>query len=307
MKKTILLGALLAAAAACTPLPSNNSNQPANSNTGANRNGAATPAPTVSESEIKDREKQVWDALKSKNWDAFAAFVHDQQLNVTSTGVYNKAETLEQIRNLELTDIAISDQRVIPLGADAAVHVYKTTATGTAGGRPIPAGSFYESTAWVKSGDKWLAIYHQDTKAMPMPEGPQPTPTPGAAAAPSTAPTPGADATAEARERYIWDALSRRDWDGFASFIADNAVEVEPNGIVDKAGSVSGVKQVDFTGVTLSDFREVRLNPNAVLVTYMVKGPSGPFAGAGSRHTTIWVNNGGRWLATFHQGTPIEQ
>jgi hypothetical protein len=82
-------------------------------------------------------------------------------------------------------------------------------------------------------------------------------------------------------------------------------IEVEPDGVYDKAGSVNGVRRLDFTGVTLSDFREVKIDADATLVTYLVRGPRGVFGPNGARHSTIHVNRAGRWLGVFHQGTPI--
>jgi hypothetical protein len=147
---------------------------------------------------------------------------------------------------------------------------------------------------------------------MTPPPTPPATPTPAATATAAATATPTGSATPAATpanstelEQQIWDALKRKDWDAFAANLAADAVEVEPDGVTDKAGSVNGVKQFDFTGVTLSEFREVKIDADATLVTYMARGPRAPF-NKGSRHTTIHANRSGRWLAVFHQGTPLK-
>jgi hypothetical protein len=89
--------------------------------------------------------------------------------------------------------------------------------------------------------------------------------------------------------------------------LADDQIEVEPNGVYDKAASVNGVKQVDFTTAALSDFKVLKFDNDASLVTYMVKASAKGFDPAGERHSTIWVNRGGKWLAVFHQATLVEK
>jgi hypothetical protein len=48
----------------------------------------------------------------------------------------------------------------------------------------------------------------------------------------------------------------------------------------------------------------VKVDADATIVTYVVKGPRNAFGPKGARHTTIHANRSGRWLAVFHQGTP---
>ena len=311
MKRILLAAALLGAAAApaCTPTtgPANNANAPL-----ANFNAAATPtpAPTVAAADHIARERQVMDAIKRKDWDGFAAHLADDQLYVSADGVQDKAATLAGVKKLDLTEYTLADPRVVQIDRDLVVVTYTTTAKGTYDGKPVPAGSQRESTAWVNRSGRWLAVYHQDTEVMTPPPAPPGTPTPAATAAAtpaaSASATPAATpANSTELEQQIWDALKRKDWDGFAAHLAADAVEVEPDGVYDKAGSVNGVKQFDFTGVTLSDFREVKIDADATLVTYMARGPRAPF-NKGSRHSTIHANRSGRWLAVFHQGTPLK-
>jgi hypothetical protein len=78
---------------------------------------------------------------------------------------------------------------------------------------------------------------------------------------------------------------------------------VETEGVYDKAGSVRSVSEADLSKTSLSDWRSLKIDDDAALVTYMVKGPG--VDPSGEHHTTIWVNRGGKWLALFHQGTPV--
>jgi hypothetical protein len=124
------------------------------------------------------------------------------------------------------------------------------------------------------------------------------------AAAPTVAATVS-DTDLIARENQVWNSLKRKDYDGFASFLTDDFVEVEANGVFDKAGSIKGVKEVDLSSTMLSDFKVLKLDNDASVVSYLVKGAQPLFTPEGERHSTVWVKRGGKWLALFHQGTPV--
>lgn len=302
MKRILLLGALLAVAAACGPAvnTNTNTNQPAS-----NTNAAATPTPaTVSAKDIIDKENQVFDALKRKDWDAFAAFLADDQIYVTADGVHDKAKSLEIVKKLDITEFSLTDTKVLNVDKDLVVITYTSNAKGSYDGKPIPS-TMRESSAWVNRGGTWKLALHQDSEVQTAPDTtPSFNPTPADSEVQTIAP-PADTMTATEREKWIWDALKRKDWNGFASMLAADAIEVEPSGVYDKQGSVNGVKKIDFSKVSVSDFKETKLHTNATLVTYMVKGPR-PVGPKGDRHSTIWANRSGKWLAVFHQGTEIK-
>jgi hypothetical protein len=128
------------------------------------------------------------------------------------------------------------------------------------------------------------------------------SPTAGASPAAQPSTTTGSDPIAN--ERVIWGFLSSRNYDGFAALLDERALEVNSEGTFDKSGIVKGVQTFDASKAELSDFRALTIDPDAALVTYVVT-VAGPQPEK-ERHTTIWTNRGGKWLAIFHQGTPAE-
>ena len=106
-----------------------------------------------------------------------------------------------------------------------------------------------------------------------------------------------------ANEKMVWDALKSKNFDAFAALLASDSLEVEPEGVHDKAGSVKTVSQFDASKAALSDWKVVKFDDDASLVTYLVKIPGS--APDGERHSTIWIDRGGKWLALFHHGTPV--
>jgi hypothetical protein len=282
----------------------------ANANTSPGGNNAAITA------EVTAKEKALWDALKRRDYDAFEKMLSSDNVYVSSDVVGGKAATVDGVRNFAPTEVNLSDWKTVVLDQDAVVVTYTVDAKGTAGGQPIPPGAMRASTAWVKRGAEWLAVYHQDT---PIEETPPPTPAaetakPAAsAAANSNTNTAGAAKPAGtgaatdplAKEKETWDALKRKDWETFSANLAEDQVEVEPSGVYDKAGTLAAVKQFDFSKASVSDFKATKWDDDATLVTYTVRAPGPDGKMRDERASTIWANRGGKWLAVFHMGTPV--
>lgn len=312
MKRIILLALFLLAASGCaktTEAPSNNApTQPANTNA----NTTATPkaAMTAADSEVAVKEREIWDAIKKKDSAAFAAMLADDFTYVTSDGVYDKAGTVAGVKQIDATEITFSDWKTVMLDKDATVVTYTVNMKGTSGGQPIPATPIRAGSVWVNRGGKWVGVFHQDTDVEPPPPdmaGDKPAAT-TAAATPATEAKPAEAPAADpiAREKQVWEAIKKKDYDRFASFLAEDQIEVFAWGVNDKAGSVKGVQTIDLSKSMLSDFKTMKVNDAAVIVTYTSKGPTPPFNKEGERSSTVWVNRGGKWLAAYHQGTNIK-
>jgi hypothetical protein len=313
---------LILCASGCTVAPDANTNAaatsgnlsstPANVNANAHATGGA-----AASAEATAREKQFWDTLKNRDYEALGKMLASDFIYVSSDRIGDKTATINGVREFAPTEVNLSDWKTLTLDADAVVVTYMVDARGTAGGQPLPPGALRASTAWVKRGGEWLAVYHQDCPVEERPANP-PTaetskPASSAAntntAAPASSPAGGGGAADDpiAREKSLWDALKRKDWDTFAAGLAEDQIEVQPTGVYDKAGTLAAVKAVDFTRMTVSDFKATKFDDDASLVTYRIKGtgPDGKFFE--ERAGSIWVNRSGKWLAVFHHGTPVMQ
>ena len=80
-------------------------------------------------------------------------------------------------------------------------------------------------------------------------------------------------------------------------------VEIEADGVYDKAGSVKSVGMFDASKFELSDWKAAKIDNDAALDTYLVKSTDPKWDT--ERHTTIWANRGGKWMALLHIGTPV--
>lgn len=311
MKRIILLATLLLAASGCattTEAPSNNApTQPANANATATPKAATT---TAADSDVAAKEREIWDTIKKKDYAAFAAMLADDYIHIANDGIYDKAVTVDGVKQLDFTDITFSDWKTVMLDKDAAVVTYTVNVKGTSGGQPIPPTPVRGGSVWVNRGGKWVGVFHQETEVEPPPPGMADS-KPAATAATTTTPSeakPAEPVAADpiAREKQVWDAIKKKDYDRFASYLAEDQIEVFAWGVNDKAASVKGVREVDLSKATPGDFKTLKLNDAATAVIYTVKGPTPPFGKEGERSSTIWVNRGGKWLAAYHQATNIK-
>ena len=302
MKKLVVFVFVLLIAGACAVPPTN---QSVATNT--------SPSPAVgplTEADAIARERAMWDSLKAKDLVAFEKMLATDYHEVLPSGLNDRAGTLTEVKDLEITDVTFSGWRLIPLDKDAALIIYNATIKGTFKGQAFPEGPYRSTSGWVNRDGKWQTFFYQETLTQTAPPT---TPSPAASPAVTTA-TPGASPAASAtvtalpadpieREKMIWDLLKRRDYDAFALHLDPGQVEVEPDGVMDKTATLNAVRSFDASKAEVSDFKTIKVTPNIDLVTYLVTIP----APTPDKHfaTTIWVNRGSKWLALFHQGTAM--
>lgn len=299
MKKSYALVLLLVLAAACAAPPTNRDAAPTNS--------AATTTPAaiaISEADVIAKERAIWDAIKNKDYETFGNMLAETHVEVLPDGVHDKAGSIAGVKDFEPTEVTFSDWKYLPIDKDAVVVVYHVDVKAKYKGKEIPPQSVRASSAWVNRNGNWLAAYHQECEVSTAPPRTATASSPARASATPTASATPATAVADplASERALWEMLKSKNYDGFAAFLAADAIEVEPSGIFDKAGTVKAVSQIDFSKAQLSEFKSAPFDVDAELVTYLVKQPGSMPA---ERHTTIWAKRDGKWLAVFHHGTPI--
>jgi hypothetical protein len=247
-------------------------------------------------------EKAIWDAIKNKDYAAFGNMLADEQIEVTREGVLDKAGSIASVKDFEPSEAVFSDWKFLSIDKDAFLITYSVNVKGKFKGKEIPkeAESVRASSAWVKRGDKWLAIYHQEC---PIAKAPPAQSAAKAAASPAGTPaTTGPDPIAN--DKIVWDFFKTRNYDAFAAVLATDFIEVEPTGVYDKAASVKSVAEFDASKAVLSDWKMVKLDEDAAVDTYVVKMPGMP--GNGERHSSIWTRRDGKWIAVLHHGgTPV--
>jgi hypothetical protein len=291
---------LLALAVACAAPPTNK-DMTLDNNRNAN-SAERSSAPAMSEAAAIEKEKAIWDTIRNKDYEAFGNMLADDQIEVGGDGVYDKAATIAAVREFEPSEVILSDWKYVPIDKDAIVLIYPAKTKGKFKGKEFPPASVRASSAWVNRSGKWLAMYHQECNIKPAPAPTAPTPAAKTAASPAPMSPLALGPDPIANEKAVWEAIKSKNYEGFASALAPEAIEVEPTGVYDKEGSVKGVSQADLSKAEISDFKAASFDADAALVTYIVKVAPDP----AERHTTIWSRREGKWLAIFHHGgTPV--
>lgn len=299
MKKILALVSLLLIAAACTNQPTTNTNMASNTNT------APMKSVAPSADDMFAKEKAAWDTLKTKDYDAFGNMLASDYIEVTDEGVLDKAGSVADVKDFNLTDATFSDWKMIPIDSDAVILTYQTTLKATYKGQDVPPGPYRSAAAWVNRDGKWLGFYYQQTVIKTMPPPPpesSPSATKTAASPAASAATTGPDPIAD--EKIVWDAIKSKDTDAFAALLASDSVELEADGFYDKAGSVKSIGMSDFSKFELSEWKSAKIDADAAFVTYLVTPPAAPNMGP-ERHSTVWVTRNGKWVALLHVGTPV--
>lgn len=303
MKKTLTLVLALIVVAACAAPPTNRDGAV---DTNRNANRPADAAPAITEADAIAKEKAIWDAIKNKDYAGFEGMLADTFLEVLPDGVMDRAGSLAGVKQFEPSEINFSDWKFLSIDKDLFLVVYTVSVKGKFAGEEVPSDPVRSSSVWAYRGGKWLGAFHQEcpvAKASPSPTNQANVPK--AAASPQATSTPVATGPDPiANEKLLWDLLKSASYDAFADLLAPELVEVGPDNVYDKAGTVRGIRMFDASKAVLSDWKTVKFNDNTSLVVYTVKNAGG--GPEGERHSTIWVNRSGKWLGIFHHGgTPV--
>ena len=137
------------------PMPS-----PSSATSPSKTQGAASPPAKPAETgpdPIAD-EKLVWDAIKSHNSDAFAAFLAPDSVELEADGFYDKAGSVQSISMLDFSKFELSEWKSAKIDSGAALVTYLVTP---------PAGPNMgperHTSIWALRNGKWLALLHVGT------------------------------------------------------------------------------------------------------------------------------------------------
>ena len=124
-----------------------------------------------------------------------------------------------------------------------------------------------------------------------------------------TAPPVVTETDAIAKEKAAWDAIKNKDYDAFSQGLASDWMEVLPEGVLDKATSIEGVKQFEPSEITFSDWKFLSINKNSFVISYTV-ATKGKFQGkelppASARASSAWVYRDKKWVTIYHQECPV--
>src|SRR5882672_4006920 len=186
MKKTlrfILLAAASTFFAACGAPPANTGANNANTNANTNTGKPVAAAPTADA--LMALDKQANEAYVKGNSKFFEGMLSDKFVILGGGQRMDKAATVKMIAGVkcDIKSMDLTEPAMSMIDADTYALSYKATWDGTCNGpdgQPMKVPSPIRSASiWVRSGDKWQAVFHGENLIVD-PKAPTPPPAPAA-------------------------------------------------------------------------------------------------------------------------------
>ena len=142
--------------------------------------GAQTPAASshaAVEKQIVTMERAINEAVAKGDMKAFHANIAADAMSVDGNGVMKvNADMDKMLLASKIQSWNIDGSQFHWINDTSVVHMYRWTGKGTYEGQPIPSPT-WSSTVWANKSGKWVAVFHQETTAMPAPAAAKPAAT----------------------------------------------------------------------------------------------------------------------------------
>ena len=149
-------------------------NEPTQTAPAAPAKSAAAPAAgqSAADAALIANEHKVADALMKKDKATVTSLIATDGWSADGNGFMKNADFFAALDQLVIKNYRMSEEKVVWVDPNTAIVGYKWTGSGTFAGQPFPT-AVYASTVWTKKGDKWTAVFHQETEvAKPAPKPP---------------------------------------------------------------------------------------------------------------------------------------
>ena len=134
---------------------------------------AATATVAVNTAEMEkaviEIEKQAWEWFRTKNAEEMRKHGAPGSRDVTASGISDAEESLKNLKDTDLKEVAFSDWKVTFPVPDTAIVTYKNTNKGSYKGKDT-SGTYHNSAVWVKINGEWKSAIYTETKAEPQPK-----------------------------------------------------------------------------------------------------------------------------------------
>jgi len=105
------------------------------------------------------------------------------------------------------------------------------------------------------------------------------------------------------KEVALWEMVKNKQVDAFRPYHADKFSAVLSDGVINLNQQIEGIRDLDLKSYSLTDTKVVFPSKDIALLTYKVT-VQGSYKGqdiSGAYYaSTVWVNQGGKWLAFLY-------
>lgn len=125
-------------------------------------------APSALDKALIANEQKINEAVAKGDKAAFNALVAPDAWSIDGMGLMKVSDFAAVLDQLKIKTWKLTDENVSWVDQTTAIVTSKWTGSGTFQGQPVP-GTTYASTVWTKKGDKWVAVFHQESEAVKPP------------------------------------------------------------------------------------------------------------------------------------------
>lgn len=111
-------------------------------------------------------ERQMWDDIKAKNWEAVEGKITDAFQSVHADGARDRAGEIALIKKLDVGQVALSDFRS-SMNGDNIVVTYMISAQESIDLERLPTKPAPRLSVWTKGASGWQWICHANLTPIP--------------------------------------------------------------------------------------------------------------------------------------------
>ena len=316
--------------AGCTP-PAGNTNTANLGNANANANAKPVAAAPTKEAllDLDKKANEAWMKGDSAHFEGMLSDKFVRYMNGVRTG---KADEIKMIASTkcDVKSWSLDDPQMTRISDDVYVTTYKSTFDGTCvmdGKTEKIPSPMRAASVWLRNGDKWQGVYHNETMIID-PKSPPPAPPASTqkddksasnsnasnsnAAAPATSTgSANTDALVKLHEAG-WEAFKAKDAKFFNDNLATNFGFVDPMGnfFATKADAIKQwtetLKCEGITNVKVNNGVATSITPTVEILT--VKGNADGTCGGQKNgdlyQTAVYVKEGDAWKLAYLYETP---
>lgn len=138
---------------------------PAISSAQTDRPSTADATRRVQDSLLTQRERDQWEALKTRDTSTFARLMGGGLVDVDASGIKrtSAASTARYVMGCKVSSYDLSDVRIAHFGGTAVI-TYKSAVDATCWGQKAPS-PLYVMTVYDQHGEAWRPVAHSETPA----------------------------------------------------------------------------------------------------------------------------------------------
>jgi hypothetical protein len=120
--------------------------------------------PKMLKENLMKLEQMAWEAWKNKEAKYFESYLTDNAVGIAPMGMWKKVDVVKEIAgtNCTLKSYALDNFEVMMVNDTTALLTYRAEQDFNCGGKQ-DAPTVLASSLFVKRGDRWLGVFHQET------------------------------------------------------------------------------------------------------------------------------------------------